>query len=387
MKNSKQIPLPHQQKFLDTNPNKAILNWEMRTGKTLPASIWIDNPCRIGNTYIICLKKNKKDWESFKTKAKVITKEEFKKQVSTIINPTAIVIDEAHYFGSGLFVKGRSQLASDMYGLIKKYPECNMLLLTATPIRQNAWSLHTLLCLIGEYYNWKAWRNEFFELKALPFLRFPTWMPKKDWRINIRKYLEKHTDIVALRDVVDNLPPAETYIEKIETPKYEKPTGEVVTWSHEHQHEQQNKGKWIVELGYKKILVVCYYTEQIDKLKKLLEEYKPVFILDGRTKNQEDVIKQAQESEECYFIVQSSCGESWDGWMFGAMVFASMAHSCYQHTQMLGRQRHPKHLKTTETYYLIGGRWDKRIYDTIEEGKNFNAHIYLHESSRSTQTT
>ena len=215
----------------------------------------------------------------------------------------------------------------------------------------------------------------------MPYLRFPTYFPTKTWRTDIRPFIEKHTDIVALCDVVEDLPPAETHIIKIDTPKYSPPVDETVTWSHEHQHEQQNKSGWILELGYKKIIVVCYYTEQIDHLAKILSEYKQVFILDGRTKNQENTIKEAQNAPECYFIVQSSCGEGWDGWMFGAMVFASMAHSCYQHTQMLGRQRHPKHLKVTETYYLIGGLWDKRIYDIIEAGKTFNPHLYLHDTT------
>lgn len=370
-------PLPHQYNFLAKNPNKAILNWEMRVGKTLPAALWIDYPSRSGNTYIICLKKNKRGWLAMNTKATVLTKEEFKKEAKNIVNPTAIVIDEMHYFGSAIFLKGRSKLAEEMYNLVKKYPNCHILGLTATPIRQDAWSLHTLLCYIGVYYDWKTWQTMFFERKKMPYLRFPAWFPKKDWKVKIRPFLEKHTDIVALADVVHDLPPAETYVENVPCSPYKEPEDKVVTWSHEHQHEQENKGKWIAELGYKKIIVVCYYTEQINALKKELEEIKPVFVLDGRTKDQEAVIEQAQQAEECYFIVQSSCGEAWDGWMFGAMVFASMAHSCFQHTQMLGRQRHPKHLKATETYYLIGGRWDKRIYDTIESGKEFNAHIYL----------
>lgn len=93
--------LPHQERVLQENPKKALLVHEMRTGKTIIGAKWIDNPCRTGNTYIICLKGNKKEWERYGTKAKVITKEEFKKM--DIKNPTAIVVDEAHYFGSPVF--------------------------------------------------------------------------------------------------------------------------------------------------------------------------------------------------------------------------------------------------------------------------------------------
>lgn len=378
------IPLPHQQKFLDSNPRKALLNWEMRVGKSLPAALWIDMPCRAGNTYIICIKKNKKSWLEFNTKATVVTKEEFKQIRKTIINPTAIVVDEIHKFGSSLFVKGRSQLAVDLYTLVKENPDCDILGLSATMIRQDPWSLHTILCYVGIYYDWKEWRKKFFELRKMPYLRFPAWFPKDNWRTNIKAIRDKHCDIVALHEVVEHLPPAQSRIIKIKQPKYIKPIDEIVTWVHEHRHEQVGKVKEILELGYNKLIVVANYTSQIDELAKELVKEKPVFILDGRTKDAEKTIKEAQDAPECYLICQSSCGEGWDGWMFGAMVFVSMGHSCTSHTQMLGRQRHPKYLKVTETIYLIAGRWDQRIYDTIKRGEDFNPFKY--EPTKITKT-
>lgn len=365
--------------FLARNPRKALLNWEMRTGKSLPAAMWIDMPERSGNTFIITPKQNKKEWERYGTKATVLSKEEFKKV--KIVNPTAIVVDEVHYFASPLFLKGRSQLATKLYELVKEYPTMHILGLTATPVRQDAWSLHTLLCYVGIYYDWRQWRDTFFDLKRMPYLRFPAYFPKTDWRHKIRPFIEKHTDIVALKDVVEDLPPAETHIIEVETPKYVEPKEEIVTWAHEHQHEQINKYKYIVELGFKKVIVVCHYTAQIDKLASKLREEKPVYVLDGRTKDADSTKREAQEAEECYFIVQASMGFGFDGWMFGAIIFASMSHSCTHHTQMLGRLRHPKNLRTVSYYYLIGGKWDKRIYDCIEKGKEFNPHIYLHEAS------
>lgn len=366
----------HQEKFLAENPNKALLAWEMRVGKSLPAALWIDDPKRTGNTYIITPKQNIKDWQGYKTKAKVLSKEQFKK--TTIVNPTAIVVDEAHNFGSPLFVKGRSQLATALYRLVKQYPEMPVLLLTATPIRQNAWSLHTLLCYIGVYYDWKQWRSKFFELKKMPFLRFPAWFPKENWRTEIRTVLEKHAHIVSLKDVVENLPEATSHIIKIKQPQYKRPVDEIVTWTHEHQHEQQNKYKEVLNFGFKKLIVVAHYTDQIDELEQQLSKEKPVFVLDGRTKDADLVKKAAQQAEECYFIVQASMGFGFDGYMFGAIVFVSMSHSCLHHTQMTGRLRHTHYLNPVAYYYLIGGRWDKKIYETIQLGKDFNPHHYLH---------
>lgn len=376
---------PHQQEFLDKNPSKAILAWEMRVGKSLPASVWIDHPSRIGNTYIVSPKQNKKDWIAFNTKATVLSKEEFVK--TTIINPTAIVIDEAHYFLSALFLRGsrkRSKMAEKLYNLVRAYPDMHILLLTATPIRQDAWSLHTLLCYIGVYYDWRWWRERFFEEVALPFLprkpwmkSMPTaWMPKKDWRINIREYLEKHCDIVSLRDIIADLPPIVPEFIHIKQPSYKKPLSEITNWTHEHHHEQKDKYKEILKLEYRKIIVVVKYRDQIDELKEQLSKDRPVFVLDGRTKDADTVKRQAQEADDCYFIVQSSMGFGWDGYMFGALVFASMSHACLDHTQMLGRIRHVQYNRNIPVYYLLGGRWDRKIYDTIEKGLDFNPHVY-----------
>ena len=367
--------LPHQERVLKQNPAKALLNHEMRTGKTLIGAKWVDLPEQAGNTFIITKKSNKKSWKDMKTKAMVLTKEEFKKVASDIQNPTAIVVDEVHHFASSLFVPPRSQLATALYTLLQQYPDCHFLGLSGTMVRNSPWSFHTLLCYIGIYKPWKEWRAIFFEKVALPFLAYPIWMPRDNWRDLMKPYVEKYTDIVALKDVVDFLPPVTPRIIKIKQKPYKVPTDEVVTWHHEHMHEQQGKVKEILDLGYKKIILVCYYTEQIDYLAKELAKEKLVFVLDGRTKYPEKVITEAQEADECYFIVQSGCGEGWDGYQFGAMVFVSMDWTYVSNVQMHGRQRHPKHLRDIEIIYLIGGKWDQKILNSYLAAENFNPHV------------
>src|SRR5437870_4781534 len=165
------VRMPHQQRLYDENPKKALLNHEMRTGKSLIGAEWITR--RSGIRLIICPKQLKKDWEAFNTGAIVMSKEEFKKEYSQMLfpaelQPTATLVDEAHYFAAPLFNKNRSQMAEALYKLVKRYPDMDVLLLTATPVRNDAWSLHTLLCYIGVYYDWKVWREEFFELKKMP---------------------------------------------------------------------------------------------------------------------------------------------------------------------------------------------------------------------------
>lgn len=369
-------PLPHQQKIIDINPHKVLLDWSPRVGKTLPAVIWIDLPSQRGNTYIICKKSNKREWQGMGTLANVLTKEEFKKQAQFIKNPTAIVVDECHHFGAALFVKGRSDLATTLYNLLKDNPDCHFMGLSGTMVRNSPWSFHTLLCYIGVYIPWKEWRKEFFELTYMPYLPKPAYFPKKNWREGVYKYRKKYCDQVSLQDVVDYLPPVKPTVVHVKQKKYEKPIDEVVTWTHEHRHEQQGKDKWIVDLEYKKVIVVCRYTEQINELAKKLGEYKDVYILNGQTKDQGETIKKAQESEECYFIVQAKMGEGWEGFMFDCMVFASMDDAFVSNFQMHERQRNVINLKDIEIFYLLGGKWDEKIYESFLLGQDFNPHKY-----------
>lgn len=366
------IPLPHQQRIIDLNPSKALLDWECRVGKQLPASIWIDLSAQRGNTFIICKKSNKKSWQAMGTKAIVLTKEEFKKAV--IVSPTAIVFDEVHRAGAPLFVKPRSDLATKLYTLLRAYPECHFLGLSGSMVRNSPWSFHTLLCYIGVYIPWKQWRSEMFDLQKMPYLRFPAYFSKPDWRERVDVYRKKYCDQISLAEVVDILPPVQSRIIKIKQAKYIRPVDEIVTWTHEHLHEQQGKAREILELEYKKVIVVAYYTEQIRALAAELGKEKPVFILNGKTKDQEGTIRAAQEAEECYFIVQSGCGEGWDGHMFGTMVFASMSHVYTDNLQMHERQRNLKNLRDIEIIYLLGGRWDQKILTAYNNAENFNPH-------------
>lgn len=371
------IPLPHQQRIIDLNPAKILLDWSPRVGKTLPASIWIDLPEQGDNTYIICKKSNKKDWQGMKTRATVLTKEEFKK--ADIKNPTAVVCDECHWFGAALFVKGRSQLATSLYNLLKDYPDCHFMGLSGSMVRNSPWSFHTLLCYIGVYIPWKEWRKEFFYLQYPDYGEFryllrPAYFPKENWREGVYEYRRKYCDQVSLHDVVAILPPVVPRVVTLKPIPYERPVDEVVTWIYEHRHEQQGKAKWILEQEYKKVIIVCRYTEQINSMAEVLKDYKTVYVLNGQTKDQGETIRQAQEAEECYFIVQAKMGEGWEGYMFDCMIFASMDDAFVSNFQMHERQRNIKNLKDISIIYLLGGDWDKKIYDSFLLGQDFNPH-------------
>jgi superfamily II DNA or RNA helicase len=365
---------PHQQRIVDSNPDKALLCWEMRTGKSLPAKLWLEK--RGGNSIIVCPKALVQDWKDLAPFARVFSKENFKKEWKTIKNPKALVVDEAHTFGSALFTRQRSQLATAMYKFIGENQSMGVLLLSATPIRNDPSSLHTLLCYMGIQIPWKKYRDHFYELKSMPYLLFPAWLPKGDWRHKARRLLEKYADVVSLKDCVDFLPPLTTEVIRIKTPKYIRPMDVIYNWRDEHRHEQTKKLEYVKALGFKKIILVANYTAQIEELAKELSKEREVFVLDGRTKKPQETIRQAQESDACYLICQSAMGTGWNGWMFGAMVFVSMDHTALNHTQMLGRTTSVDNPQPRFVQYLIGGRWDRRIYESIMLNNNFNPHKY-----------
>jgi superfamily II DNA or RNA helicase len=375
-------PLKHQEKFVKDYQGKNLLVHEGGTGKTVCACLWLKDG-RDLDALIVCPKKVVNKWKKalkdWGTKGTVISKEDFKKYPNNVTHHwSARVIDEADEFASPLFVaKNRSALTTAAYTMVKNYPNTPTLLLTATPIRSNPWNLHTLLCLMGNYIDHKKWRDYFFELKypgdpRYRYLQRPAYIPRDDWRTRIRPTLEKYADIVLLKDCVGELPAEEEEKIKIKTPTFElKPDSKV--FFDEHRHEQQNKAKEIIEIGkeYRKILVVAYYREQIEELYKQLSKDKPTFLIYGGIKDQEKIIEQAQEADDCYFIVQASIGAGFDADKFSCIVFASMSYAVRDYVQMKFRVRRIHNLHPVKYIYLIGGRCDRAVLENIEAGKEF----------------
>jgi len=374
--------LKHQEKYAQGYKDKGFLVHEGGTGKTVCACVWLKDG-RDSDALVVCPKKVVRKWKDelikWGTKATVVSKEKFKKL--PLKNWSAKVIDEADEFASPLFVaKSRSQLSAKLYDLTKAYPNMPTLLLTATPIRSNPWNLHTLLTFYGHYIDYKIWRDKFFTLQRMPYLPRPAYIPETNWRKNIRTVLEKYADIVLLKDCVDELPPiTEEYI-NVDTPKYVKEIDAKIFFD-EHRWEQQNKAKEIIEIGkkFRKVLVVAYYREQIEELQKALKKDKDTFTIYGGVKDQEKIIEQATESDDCYFIVQASIGAGFNANTFSCITFASMSYSVRDFIQMNFRVRRIHDLKPIRRYYLIGGRCDKAILKNIEAGFDFVPSMWNNE--------
>lgn len=375
---------PHQEEFLKENPHKALCAMDVGTGKTLLAVKWLET--RQENALIVVPKRIVLKWKNElkenNVKATVVTKEQFKKM--EFENPSALILDEAHFASAPLFTKSRSQIATKVYHFVMRNPDMPVLLLTATPISSSPANLHSLLCYIGKYIEWKKWRSYFYNLEKRPYLPHPAWIPKPNWRKLIQPILLKHAHIALLRDMVD-MPKIEEIV--LKTP-YKAFTGNpewspMASFVAEHRNEQLEKPKVIREIGgqYRKVVVVAHFREQIDRLQKELSKDKQTYVLHGGTKDQEEVIRQAQEDDECFLIVQYGIGAGFDLDTFSVMIFASQGYSHTSLIQMKGRIVRIHNLHPVKYYYLQSGRCDRAIAKQLLLGKDFTVSEFLNAST------
>ena len=388
----------HQSRFLARNPNKAIISHEAGTGKTRIACEWMKVRAD-KKAIVVCTKATKQKWIDDLVKWEVehdvlvVTKEEFK---SWGYNEKrdVIVIDECHHFSSPLFVaRARSQLSEKLYNYIQTQANCHILLMSANVIRSTPWNLHTLAVYAGQYIDWRKYQDRFFELVRRPYLPRPAWQPRKGWQKEMQKLIPRYCDVAIMSDCTDV--PIHQYelvgislkddtkqkMRSIEQEEWEA----MKVWTEQHRLENgKEKLEYIKELGErnKKIVVVCHYREQLDIYEKELAKQKQVFVLHGGVKDQSTPIREAQEAEECYLLVQASMGAGFDLDRFSIMVFASMSFKYVDHSQMLGRINSIHNLHRNRYIYLIGGDKDKAIYDTIKRNEDFDPTKYLTKKAK-----
>ena len=93
----------------------------------------------------------------------------------------------------------------------------------------------------------------------------------------------------------------------------------------------------------------------------------------GQTKNQEETLQRAnsKDVDECFLVVQGSLGVGWDGDTFSQVIYTSMSYKVRDYVQMGYRVRRIHNLQPVKFTFLIGGKCDKKVYDTIKLGKDF----------------
>jgi len=379
----------HEEVFLSQEDNdNEILCWSAGCGKTHCANLWLEQKNRLDNAVVICPKQIREKWKRMRPEATVYSFEDFVKN-DPPDNPSAIVIDEADCMASPLFVaKLRSKRTEKLYHYILSNPHAHTLQLTATPVRSTPWNMHTLLTFKRKYIEWKKYRVRFFSLEYRPYLPRPAWLPIPRWRKEMQSLINKYCHVTLMSDLVDEMPTETHTIVTFPEPDYQEGSEwePMRKFVEDHRLEQVVKPKKILELSreFSKVLVVAHYTEQIDELTAILKKDRPVYVLDGRTKDADAVITQAEEDPECFFIVQASVGAGFEVPSFSCMIFASRGFSVRNYIQMMARIQRINALHPVIYYYLIGGRADKAVHENIEQGKDFVPSQYLQYAPKTT---
>ncbi len=377
----------HQQRFISRNPDRALLVWETGTGKTIAACAWIGKRPHL-KVLVACPKaiinKWRRDLKEWGVKADVVSRDEIKK--IDMLNYGGLVLDEAQDFFSPAFTKQRSKRTTVVYNYVRQHPGAHVLLLSATPIRSTSWNCHTAACFLGILWPVKEFQNKFFYMTDM-FGRYH-YEPKSTWRKDIRPYLEGISDIVLAKEVAE-IPLQEH--ETITIPwtkeqevslnkKYLEPAAEF----NERRRAEQGGAKWLklkqLIDGYRKVIVVVYYRDQIEDYIQRIGNDRQVFVLHGGVKDQDNVIEQAKASDDCVFVIQSSMGAGFDASEFSVMIFASMSYKYTDYIQSLGRINRINNLHQNKYIYLIGGKTDAAVFKTIQLGHDFDPHKYMLQS-------
>lgn len=384
---------PHQELFINTDPDNALVCFGAGTGKTLTAVLWLKS--KQGKKLVIVPKRIKEKWKDDlkenNVEADVLTKEEFKKVDIRIYD--VIVFDEFHFANSPLFEpNSRSQVTEKIYDWVRyKGKKSRLLGLTATPISSKPANIHTLLTLIGVYIDWKKFREEFYMLTSPPYMKGRyIWQPRRDWRERARELVEKYAWTATMDDIVEEVPEQHEEVIKISLSKNTKDAIEAVKndpeyesdiaiWYAQHKLEQKDKIKTIKEISAdrSKVIVVAKYLEQIKDLEKALSKERKVYTLTGQTKDPEQVIKEANADSECYMIIQADVSEGYELPTFNTMIFASQSWRKISDVQMKARIQRINNLKSNWYYWLVSNSFkgykskDQQVYDRILKGEDF----------------
>lgn len=369
----------HQKRFLAVNPTKALLAWEMGTGKTRTAIEWATQ--NNYQTLVIAPKGLVAQWKGqVGSNLTIISKEAFKTQIQPKYD--ALIVDEAdHFFSAGF----KSQLSKALRAYIKEHDPA-LLLLTGTPYRSSAWNIYVAAAFLGYKWNYKRFEEAFF-FHIRMGNRIIT-QPRKDKKTadRLKTLIRKIADIVTLEECADIPEQVDEFLMLELTSQQEhkiKHNPEIVPiarFTANHRIESGgNKLERILRIleEERKIIVVCRYISQMDEFEKSFSNFPiEVFRIDGATVNRPLQLMGFNTQSEIpqVLLVQADLCEGYEAATCSTMVFASMSFSYRSYIQMRGRILRLNALHKNKYVHLIAGDADKAIMAAISVGKDFDVH-------------
>lgn len=408
-------PLAHQQAVLHLNPDRYLLAWGTRVGKTL-TSLWLAEKKQVP-TLIVTRKGLVKQWEEEASKTlsipfTVLSKENFKKNYLTLSDFKTVIWDECHDVEGPQTTnkKGGHSLARTFALWLKKNNPPFRYFLTATPYCSTPWNIFRLAHFLGHDWNYAKFRDTFFSERKQRYRRCPkgrcfgcvmcerTVFDIKDApeiQARLRTATANLGSVVKLQDCYDM--PEETYHDVALDPSAEqvKALSEIVEGTTSIANIQRHRiecghisgegyepdrflknpiDEKLIEYGseFKKLAIVCLFRTQIEHLRQMFSDKRKVIVLWGGLKDFHAVRKEAEEAEDCILLIQSSCSAGYSLQSFEAMVFASCDYSWVNYEQICGRLRHIGKTKKLLYIFLTCGKIGKRILESVRNKRDFN---------------
>lgn len=395
----------HQQDLLARNPKRWLLAWECGTAKSRAVIELAQKNCK--SILVVTPKSLKENFENqikkwssnSDIKWLVLTKENFKKQADKLERYDCVCLDEGHFWGNY-----KSQLHKKTLGYLRKYQIGHVYILTATPYTSSVWSIYSIGLLLGKNWEWYQWKNKFFIDVGSGRMKFPVQKTKVDG-INIKDYVVKLVNILGNTVNINQcgeVPEQTELVEFFDVLKDQKDaisnltdTTFIALWTKKHCIEnsvlksdgytedkffRSEKINRIVELcnEHKKIAIVCRYNLQIANIKNVVGDRK-VFIINGETKNKQQVSEEVNNCDNCVVLIQGATAEGYNLWTVPIMVFASLDFSSVKLEQVKGRILRGDHLKKNIYIYLVNRKpsVDYDVYQRVAvEKQDFTYRLY-----------
>lgn len=412
----------HQKKIIDEDKKRIGLFLGTGSAKTLTA-------LHLAKGKILCVtpklqfeeKNFQREADKWNLKKDIIhlSKEQFKKVWKTLPYFDTLILDEAHTMaGATPNIKWRnkqpypktSQMFEAIMGYIKNNRPERIYTLTATPIRSPmcVWGLSQIL---GAKWNFYDFREAFYIKLKKGFREFFIARTDKHTKERLGKAVRNIGYTGKLSDYFDvpNQIYKDVYVDK--TDEQKQKLKEILTEfpdplvqiGKRHQIENgvlrgdeysqselinDNKIEKLQDyaLEFPKMIVFARYTEQIEKIKEALKDYN-VLTLQGKTKNRDQVLIEANKASECILIIQSQISAGYelpgptkehpDYVKFDAMIFASEDYSVINRVQAEGRTLRSNALnKNLYITLMTRGGIDEAVHKAVVNKVDFNERIY-----------
>ena len=398
---------PHQKKAVEEYPDIWGIWWKPRTGKTFTVIRLASS--RTESCIVVVLKslveqweEHVADWNDSDCKFKVISKETFRRDWEKLDRYESVAIDESHIG----FHNFKAQLHKAAISYIKKHNIKYIWLATATPYTSSSFSIYSAGKLLRRNWSWYSWKKRFFNNIRMGTRFIP--VQKKGIEDELAVIINRIGSTLSLSDISEQSEDEhikEYFDLNIEQKRAIKDTFDplpIVMFSAYHQIENGTKlsdgynedrifkcekTNRLIELvgSYDKIAIVARYNLQLNNYKKeILIKYpdKSVYIINGATKNKNEIIKQIEKDKECVVLLNSMCSAGYSLSSIDTMVFTSMDFSFVNFEQISQRVKNLNKNKSCTYIYLLTRKTkdyksvDQRIYDCVMDKKDFDYKIF-----------